>query len=272
MKIRHPLFVGLVAAFTVWMAIVAVGAVAAETPFKGTVSAVETGVTVFPIRTIDRQGTGTATYLGKYTEHVTAQINVLTMHGIGSRRSLRRTATPCPRAMTDRQPGRVPPRSRLSRSTPSPAGRDGSLTQPARSRWKAPWIRRRALAPAPSAGPSTTRCRRGGPNAEGASLNRRHCWCSELWCRQHLGGGRACFLQWDPCLVSRRGAGACCRSDPGVPPDRKGPRIPTGGHRGCARRPAALGNRRGVSGRSRHLGQRRSPEGWQRRDVKLNSA
>ena len=43
MKIRHPLFVGLVAAFTVSLAIVAVSAVAAETPFKGTVNAVETG-------------------------------------------------------------------------------------------------------------------------------------------------------------------------------------------------------------------------------------
>jgi hypothetical protein len=83
MKIRHPLFVGVVAAFTVSLAIVAVSAVAAETPFKGTVNAVETGETVFPIRTINREGGGTATYLGKYTEHVTAQINVLTMHGTG---------------------------------------------------------------------------------------------------------------------------------------------------------------------------------------------
>ena len=84
MKIRHSLFVGLVAVFTVSLAIVAVSAMAAETPFKGTVSAVETGQTVFPIRTITREGTGTATYLGRYTEHVTAQINVLTMHAIGS--------------------------------------------------------------------------------------------------------------------------------------------------------------------------------------------
>jgi hypothetical protein len=50
MKIRHPLFVGLVAAFTVSLAIVAASAVAAETPFKGTVSAVETGQVVFPTR------------------------------------------------------------------------------------------------------------------------------------------------------------------------------------------------------------------------------
>ena len=84
MKIRHSLFVGLVAAFSVLLASVAVSAVAAETPFKGTVSAVETGQTVFPIRTITREGTGTATYLGRYTEHVTAQINVLTMSLTGA--------------------------------------------------------------------------------------------------------------------------------------------------------------------------------------------
>ena len=84
MKIRHPLFVGLVAAFTVSLAIVAVGAVAAETPFKGTVSAVETGTTVFPFRSITREGTGVATYLGKYTEQVTMRIDVRVLHGTGS--------------------------------------------------------------------------------------------------------------------------------------------------------------------------------------------
>jgi hypothetical protein len=62
---------------------IAASVVAAETPFKGTVSAVETGETVFPVRTITREGTGTATYLGRYTEHVTMQINVLQLHGIG---------------------------------------------------------------------------------------------------------------------------------------------------------------------------------------------
>jgi glycerate-2-kinase len=83
MKIRRPLFFGVVAATAVSMASIAVSAVAAETPFKGTVNAVETGETVFPIRSIDRTGGGTATYLGKYTEHVTAQINLLTMHATG---------------------------------------------------------------------------------------------------------------------------------------------------------------------------------------------
>jgi len=83
MKTRSPLFVALVAAFGVSLATVGVSAVAAETPFKGTVGAVETGQVVFPIRSITREGTGTATYLGKYTEHVVMQVNLLTLHGGG---------------------------------------------------------------------------------------------------------------------------------------------------------------------------------------------
>ena len=46
MKIRHPAFAGLVAALAVGLATVAVSAAAAETPFKGTVNAVETGTVV----------------------------------------------------------------------------------------------------------------------------------------------------------------------------------------------------------------------------------
>ncbi len=84
MKIRHPRFVGLVVAVAVSLASIAVSAVAAETPFKGTVNAVETGQVVFPIRFLDREGTGTATYLGRYTEHVVMQINVLTMTSTGA--------------------------------------------------------------------------------------------------------------------------------------------------------------------------------------------
>jgi hypothetical protein len=84
MKIRRPLFFAVVAATAVSLASIAVSAVAAETPFKGTVNAVETGVTVFPIRSITREGGGTATYLGKYTEHITGQINVLTRHLTGA--------------------------------------------------------------------------------------------------------------------------------------------------------------------------------------------
>jgi hypothetical protein len=83
MKRRRLLFGALVAASATALAMV-VSAVAAETPFKGTVDAVETGETVFPIRSITREGGGTATYLGKYTEHITMQINVLALHGIGA--------------------------------------------------------------------------------------------------------------------------------------------------------------------------------------------
>ena len=86
MKIRHPLFVGLVAAFAVGLATIAVSAAAAETPFKGTVNAVETGTVVFPTRFLDREGTGTATYLGRYTEHVTMVINIPTMSSTGAAR------------------------------------------------------------------------------------------------------------------------------------------------------------------------------------------
>ena len=84
MKARHPLFVGLVAAFAVSLASVAVSAAASETPFKGTVNAVETVTVVFPTRFLDREGTGTATYLGRYTEHVTMVINLPTMSSIGA--------------------------------------------------------------------------------------------------------------------------------------------------------------------------------------------
>ena len=84
MGIRHSWFVGLVAAFAVVLASVAVSAVAAETPFKGTVNAVETGQVVFPTRFLDRKGTGNATYLGRYTEHVVMTINIPTLSSTGT--------------------------------------------------------------------------------------------------------------------------------------------------------------------------------------------
>ncbi len=84
MKIRHPLFVGLIAAFAVSLASMVASAVAAETPFKGTVSAVETGTTVPPTRFLDRDGTGNATYLGRYTEHVVMVINLPTLSSSGA--------------------------------------------------------------------------------------------------------------------------------------------------------------------------------------------
>jgi hypothetical protein len=76
--------VGLVAAFAISLASVALGAAAAETPFKGTVNAVETSQVVFPTASVTRDGGGTATHLGKYTEHITMQINIPTRHGIGA--------------------------------------------------------------------------------------------------------------------------------------------------------------------------------------------
>jgi hypothetical protein len=84
MKIRRPLFFAVVAATAVSLASIAVSAVAAETPFKGTANAVETSVLVFPIASVTRDGTGTATYLGKYTSHVTLQVNVLTARATGA--------------------------------------------------------------------------------------------------------------------------------------------------------------------------------------------
>jgi hypothetical protein len=80
MRIRHLLSVGLAIAFGVSLT----SAAAAETPFKGRVSAVETGTIVFPIRSLERTGTGTATYLGSYTEHILMQINVVTMSSTGT--------------------------------------------------------------------------------------------------------------------------------------------------------------------------------------------
>jgi hypothetical protein len=77
MKIR-PLFIAVVAATAVSLASV-VSAVAAETPFKGTAYAVETSVN----SSVTRDGTGTATQLGKYTSHATFQVNVLTGQATG---------------------------------------------------------------------------------------------------------------------------------------------------------------------------------------------
>jgi hypothetical protein len=84
MKVHRSRLIGLVAAFAVSLASVASGAIAAETPFKGTVNAVETGQIVFPTRFLDRTGTGTATYLGRYTEHVVMQINLPTLSSTGT--------------------------------------------------------------------------------------------------------------------------------------------------------------------------------------------
>jgi hypothetical protein len=84
MRTRHSRFVGLVAAFGVSLASVAVSASAAETPLRGTVNAVETGQVVFPSRFLDRKRTGTATQLGRYTEHVLMTINIPTLSSMGA--------------------------------------------------------------------------------------------------------------------------------------------------------------------------------------------
>jgi hypothetical protein len=84
MKIRRSLFFGVVAACVMSLAMGAAGASAAETPFRGTVNAVETGTTVFPTRFLDRDGTGVATYLGRYSEHVTMVINLPTLSSVGA--------------------------------------------------------------------------------------------------------------------------------------------------------------------------------------------
>ena len=84
MKIRRPLFFAVVAAAAVSLASMAVSAVAAETPFKGTVDADEVVVPSPPTASLTRDGTGTATYLGKYTEHITMQIFLATLSSTGT--------------------------------------------------------------------------------------------------------------------------------------------------------------------------------------------
>jgi hypothetical protein len=79
------LFFALCAASTVALAlIIATSSVAAATPFKGTVHAVEANQLVFPVLSVNRAGTGNATYLGKFTEHVTLQVNVTTRSSTGA--------------------------------------------------------------------------------------------------------------------------------------------------------------------------------------------
>ena len=81
---RRRLFFAVVAASAVALALIAISAVAAATPFKGTVHAVEANQLVFPVLSVNRTGTGNATYLGRYTEHVTLQVNVTTRSSTGT--------------------------------------------------------------------------------------------------------------------------------------------------------------------------------------------
>jgi hypothetical protein len=82
MKIRR-LFLALVAA-SLSLASIAASAVAAETPFKGTVNADETVVPSPPTASLSRDGTGTATYLGRYTEHIVMTIHLPTLSSTGT--------------------------------------------------------------------------------------------------------------------------------------------------------------------------------------------
>ena len=82
MNIR--MLVALVAAFSVSLTTVVGSAGAAQTPFKGTVRAVETVVAVPPTASLTRDGTGTSTYLGKYTEHIVMTIDLPTMSSTGA--------------------------------------------------------------------------------------------------------------------------------------------------------------------------------------------
>jgi hypothetical protein len=88
MKIRRPLFLAVVVVTVVSVASIAVSALAAETPFKGTVSADETVMPSppFPPTTasLTRDGTGTATYLGRYTEHIEMTITLAMLSSTGT--------------------------------------------------------------------------------------------------------------------------------------------------------------------------------------------
>ena len=78
------LFLVLVATTALYVGVVTQPAPAAETPFKGTVNAVETGTNVGSTRSLVRDGGGTATQLGRYTEHITMQIDLQTRHSMGA--------------------------------------------------------------------------------------------------------------------------------------------------------------------------------------------
>jgi hypothetical protein len=84
MKIRRPLFLAVIAVAAVSLTSIAASAVAAETPFKGTVNADETVVPSPPTASLNRDGTGTATYLGRYTEHIVMTINLPTLSSTGT--------------------------------------------------------------------------------------------------------------------------------------------------------------------------------------------
>jgi hypothetical protein len=60
------------------------GALAAETPLKGSFQSVETHVVQYPTLTVAGSGTGNATHLGKFTMTYDAEVNLLNRVGVGS--------------------------------------------------------------------------------------------------------------------------------------------------------------------------------------------
>jgi len=84
MKVRRPLFLAVSAVAAVSLTSIAASAVAAETPFKGTVNADETVVPSPPTASLTRDGTGTATYLGRYSEHILMTIYLPTLSSTGT--------------------------------------------------------------------------------------------------------------------------------------------------------------------------------------------
>jgi hypothetical protein len=60
------------------------GAMAAETPLKGSFQAVETDTAQFPTLTVAGIGTGNATHLGGFSMTYDAEVNLVTRVGIGS--------------------------------------------------------------------------------------------------------------------------------------------------------------------------------------------
>jgi hypothetical protein len=69
---------------TLFLAAALQGAMAGETPLKGSFQAVETHAVQFPTLTVAGIGAGNATHLGEFTMNYAAVVNLLTRVGIGS--------------------------------------------------------------------------------------------------------------------------------------------------------------------------------------------
>jgi hypothetical protein len=69
---------------TLFLAAALQGAMAGDTPLKGSFQAVETHAVQFPTLTVAGIGTGNATQLGKFAMSYDAEVNLLTHVGIGT--------------------------------------------------------------------------------------------------------------------------------------------------------------------------------------------